>query len=133
MVAAGPPRSRQILPGPAEGTAVDHHRSGTGRRGRHHDARGQQLRRADGRHRPGPPRAVARGRRECPRTAVRGGPPQVQIDANHLLATFASATGATPIFLPAPGLLGSAAAQRSLMSDPAVQQVSARWSFLPQH
>jgi DNA-binding transcriptional regulator LsrR (DeoR family) len=58
------------------------------------------------------------------------GEPQVQIDANRLLATFASATGATPIFLPAPGLLGSAAAQRSLVSDPAVQQVSARWSEL---
>ncbi len=58
------------------------------------------------------------------------GEPQVQIDANRLLATFASATGATPIFLPAPGLLGSAAAQHSLMSDPAVQQVSARWSEL---
>ena len=58
------------------------------------------------------------------------GEPQVQIDANRLLTTFASATGATPIFLPAPGLLGSAAAQRSLMSDPAVQQVSARWSEL---
>ena len=58
------------------------------------------------------------------------GEPQVQIDANRLLTTFASATGATPIFLPAPGLLGSAAAQHSLMSDPAVQQVSARWSEL---
>jgi len=58
------------------------------------------------------------------------GGPHVQIDANRLLATFASATGAAPIFLPAPGLLGSAAAQRSLMSDPAVQQVSARWSEL---
>jgi DNA-binding transcriptional regulator LsrR (DeoR family) len=58
------------------------------------------------------------------------GEPQLQIDANRLLTTFASATGATPIFLPAPGLLGSAAAQRSLMSDPAMQQVSARWSEL---
>ena len=54
----------------------------------------------------------------------------VQIDANRLLTTFASATGAAPIFLPAPGLLGSAAARRSLMSDPAVRQVSARWSEL---
>jgi len=58
------------------------------------------------------------------------GEPQVQIDANRLLTTFASATGATPIFLPAPGLLGSAAAQHSLMSDPAVRQVSGRWSEL---
>jgi DNA-binding transcriptional regulator LsrR (DeoR family) len=58
------------------------------------------------------------------------GDPQVQIEANRLLTTFATATGATPIFLPAPGLLGSAAAQRSLMADPAVQQVSARWSGL---
>jgi DNA-binding transcriptional regulator LsrR (DeoR family) len=58
------------------------------------------------------------------------GGPHVQIDANRLLTTFASATGAAPIFLPAPGLLGSAAARRSLMSDPAVRQVSARWSEL---
>jgi len=35
------------------------------------------------------------------------GEPQVQIDANRLLTTFASATGATPIFLPAPGLLAA--------------------------
>ena len=62
--------------------------------------------------------------------AVRMHRMQMQIDANRLLTTFASATGATPIFLPAPGLLGSAAAQHSLMSDPAVQQVSARWSEL---
>ena len=63
-------------------------------------------------------------------TCRRNGGSELQIDANRLLTTFASATGATPIFLPAPGLLGSAAAQRSLMSDPAVQQVSARWSEL---
>lgn len=56
------------------------------------------------------------------------GDPRVQIEANRLLTTFAEATGATPIFLPAPGLLGSAAARRSLMSDPAVERVSARWS-----
>lgn len=58
------------------------------------------------------------------------GDPQVQIEANRLLTTFAAATGATPIFLPAPGLLGTADARRSLMSDPAVQQVTARWSEL---
>ncbi|MFC8181736.1 sugar-binding transcriptional regulator [Rhodococcus sp. NPDC057297] len=58
------------------------------------------------------------------------GDPRVQVEANRLLTTFAHATGATPIFLPAPGLLGSAAAQRSLMSDPAVENVSKRWSEL---
>jgi DNA-binding transcriptional regulator LsrR (DeoR family) len=58
------------------------------------------------------------------------GDPRVQIEANRLLTTFATATGANPIFLPAPGLLGSAAARHSLMSDPAVKQVSARWDEL---
>lgn len=58
------------------------------------------------------------------------GDPRVQIEATRLLTTFAGATGATPIFLPAPGLLRSAAARRSLMNDPAVKQVSARWSQL---
>jgi DNA-binding transcriptional regulator LsrR (DeoR family) len=58
------------------------------------------------------------------------GEPRVQTEANRLLTTFATATGAEPIFLPAPGLLASAAARRSLMADPAVQQVTARWSRL---
>jgi DNA-binding transcriptional regulator LsrR (DeoR family) len=58
------------------------------------------------------------------------GDPRVQIEANRLLTTIASATGASPVFLPAPGLLGSASAKRSLMSDPTVSQVSERWSDL---
>lgn len=58
------------------------------------------------------------------------GQPRVQADATHLLTQFAAATGAVPIFLPAPGLLGSAAARESLMADAAVQHVAARWEDL---
>ena len=58
------------------------------------------------------------------------GDPRVQVDATRLLTRLAAATGAEPIFLPAPGLLGSAAARRSLMSDPAVMQVTTRWPAL---
>lgn len=58
------------------------------------------------------------------------GEPRVQLDATRLLTSFARATGAAPIFLPAPGLLGSAAARESLMADPAVMQVTSRWPNL---
>ena len=58
------------------------------------------------------------------------GDPGVQVEANRLLTTIASATGATPIFVPAPGLIGSADAKRSLMSDPVIARVSALWSEL---
>lgn len=58
------------------------------------------------------------------------GQPRVQADATRLLTHLSAATGAEPIFLPAPGLLGSAAARESLMGDAAVQQVAARWANL---
>lgn len=58
------------------------------------------------------------------------GEPRVQLDATRLLTSFAQSTGASPIFLPAPGLLGSPAARESLMADPAVLQVTSRWPRL---
>lgn len=58
------------------------------------------------------------------------GEPRVQVDATRLLTRLASATGAAPIFLPAPGLLGTAEARRSLMADPSVEQVTSLWPDL---
>jgi DNA-binding transcriptional regulator LsrR (DeoR family) len=58
------------------------------------------------------------------------GDPGVQVEANRLLTTIASATGGTPIFVPAPGLIGSAEAKQSLMSDPVIARVSELWSKL---
>ncbi|WP_024287363.1 sugar-binding transcriptional regulator [Cellulomonas sp. KRMCY2] len=58
------------------------------------------------------------------------GEPRVQLDATRLLTSLAHATGAAPIFLPAPGLLGSPLARESLMADPAVLQVTSRWPNL---
>ncbi|HEY0187984.1 MAG TPA: sugar-binding transcriptional regulator [Cellulomonas sp.] len=58
------------------------------------------------------------------------GDPRVQVEATRLLTRLAGATGAAPIFLPAPGLLGSPAARQSLAADPAVLQVTTRWSAL---
>jgi DNA-binding transcriptional regulator LsrR (DeoR family) len=55
------------------------------------------------------------------------GDPQVQMRANHLLTTFADKTGGAPVFLPAPGLLGSGAIRNSLMADATIAQVSAMW------
>jgi DNA-binding transcriptional regulator LsrR (DeoR family) len=58
------------------------------------------------------------------------GDPRVQVEAGRLLSTFATATGAGPIFLPAPGLLGSASARASLMADESVAQVTTLWKSL---
>lgn len=58
------------------------------------------------------------------------GDPRVQVEASRLLSTFATATGAEPIFLPAPGLLGSASARASLMADESVGQVTTLWKSL---
>lgn len=58
------------------------------------------------------------------------GDPQVQVLANRLIAGFAQATGAAPVFLPAPGVLGTATARRSLTRDPAVSTVVDLWKQL---
>jgi DNA-binding transcriptional regulator LsrR (DeoR family) len=58
------------------------------------------------------------------------GDPHVQVDATRLLTQLAASTGAEPIFLSAPGPLGSARARESLMADPTVLNVSSRWPNL---
>jgi len=58
------------------------------------------------------------------------GDPRVQMQANRLMAAFAQDTGADPVFLSAPGLLGSAAARRTLMRDPTLQTVMELWPRL---
>lgn len=58
------------------------------------------------------------------------GDPRVQMQATRLIGQFASSTGAEPLLLPTPGVLGTAAARKSLMSDPAVASVTACWNDL---
>jgi DNA-binding transcriptional regulator LsrR (DeoR family) len=58
------------------------------------------------------------------------GESRVQVNATRLLTRLAASTQAEPIFLPAPGLLGSAAARDSLMDDPSVSNVAMRWPDL---
>jgi DNA-binding transcriptional regulator LsrR (DeoR family) len=58
------------------------------------------------------------------------GDPRVQMQATRLLGTFANSTGAAPVFMPAPGLLGTAAARDSLAADPAVADVMHLWGRL---
>lgn len=58
------------------------------------------------------------------------GESRVQVDATRLLTRLAAATGAEPVFLPAPGLLGSSAARESLMADASVLTVASHWPQL---
>ena len=55
---------------------------------------------------------------------------RVQMQATRLLGQLAAATGAAPVFLPAPGLLGSASARAALMADPAIGEVMDLWARL---
>jgi len=58
------------------------------------------------------------------------GDPEVQLQATRLTARLADLTGATPVFLSAPGLVGSAATRRALTADPSVAAVTALWSSI---
>ncbi|MDO8107185.1 sugar-binding domain-containing protein [Isoptericola sp. b441] len=58
------------------------------------------------------------------------GAPRVQLQATQLLGRFAAATGASPVFVSAPGLLGSASARQALMADPTLADVAALWARL---
>lgn len=58
------------------------------------------------------------------------GDPEVQIQATRLTTRLADLTGATPIFLPAPGFVGTPAARRTLINDVSVQAASKRWPNL---
>ena len=52
------------------------------------------------------------------------------MQASRLLGLLANCTGATPILMPAPGMLRSAEARDSLMLDPTVSTVIEEWSSL---
>jgi DNA-binding transcriptional regulator LsrR (DeoR family) len=51
------------------------------------------------------------------------GEARVQVQASRLISLFADATGADPVFMPAPGLLGSPSGRQVLVDDPAVRSV----------
>ena len=54
----------------------------------------------------------------------------VQAQANRLLGELATLIGASPTFVPAPGLVGGAAMRQSLLEDPAMENVAAHWKDL---
>ncbi len=58
------------------------------------------------------------------------GDPRVQVQATRLLSRFSALTGATAVFMPAPGLLGSAEARDSLFADESVRAVTEAWAGL---
>jgi len=58
------------------------------------------------------------------------GDQRVQMQATRLIALFASGTGASPVFMPAPGMLGTSAARDSLIADPTVAAVMDIWPKL---
>jgi DNA-binding transcriptional regulator LsrR (DeoR family) len=58
------------------------------------------------------------------------GAAEAQAQASRLTAGLARLTGATPVFLPAPGLVGSAATRDALSRDPSVSNVLEMYSSL---
>lgn len=54
----------------------------------------------------------------------------VQAQANRLLGELAQVIGASPTFVPAPGLVGSADVRAGLLRDPAMETVGAEWQRL---
>ncbi|SDO91139.1 DNA-binding transcriptional regulator LsrR, DeoR family [Nakamurella panacisegetis] len=58
------------------------------------------------------------------------GDPAVQMQATRLTGRLADLTGGTPVFLSAPGLVGSPAIRKALMRDPSVKEVTELWSRL---
>jgi DNA-binding transcriptional regulator LsrR (DeoR family) len=58
------------------------------------------------------------------------GAPSAQAQGNRLLTELARLIGAAPLFVPAPGLVGSKSIRDSLFGDPAVEAVAAEWERL---
>jgi DNA-binding transcriptional regulator LsrR (DeoR family) len=58
------------------------------------------------------------------------GSAEAQVQATRLTGRLAELTGARPLFLPAPGLVGSASARATLASDRLVADVMAAWDRL---
>ncbi|MET1006814.1 MAG: sugar-binding domain-containing protein [Propionibacteriaceae bacterium] len=54
----------------------------------------------------------------------------VQAEANRLLSELAGLLGASPTFVPAPGLVGTGAIRKSLLDDPAMEAVAHDWDSL---
>lgn len=58
------------------------------------------------------------------------GDPIAQVEATRIMTAFSRATGADPLFLAAPCLLGSASARDVLSADPLLTKVTALWDEL---
>ena len=58
------------------------------------------------------------------------GDPAVQMQATRLTGRLADLTGGTPVFLSAPGLVGTPAIRRALLKDPSVKEATQLWSRL---
>ena len=58
------------------------------------------------------------------------GSPEAQIQATRLTGRLADLTGAAPVFVPSPGLVGSPALRAALMDDPGVRVVQDVWADL---
>ena len=58
------------------------------------------------------------------------GSPEVQMQATRLTGRLAEVTGAEPVFVPSPGLVGSPALREALLADPGVRIVQDAWSEL---
>jgi DNA-binding transcriptional regulator LsrR (DeoR family) len=58
------------------------------------------------------------------------GDPAVQMRASQLIGSFATSTGAEAVFMPTPGMLGSAHARAALSADTSVTDVVALWERL---
>lgn len=58
------------------------------------------------------------------------GDPIAQVEATRIMTAFSTATGADPIFLAAPCLLGSASARDILTADPLLMKVTSLWDEL---
>ncbi|MET0864695.1 MAG: sugar-binding transcriptional regulator [Nakamurella sp.] len=58
------------------------------------------------------------------------GDPAVQMQATRLTDRLANLTGGTPVFLSAPGMVGTPAARKAMMNDPSISAVTALWKKL---
>jgi DNA-binding transcriptional regulator LsrR (DeoR family) len=54
----------------------------------------------------------------------------VQAEANRLLSQLAAVLGASPTFVPAPGLVGSPDVRAGLLDDPAMESIAHQWQQL---
>ena len=58
------------------------------------------------------------------------GEPQAQVQATRLTEQLAIATGATPVFLPAPGFVSSSALREAILDEPYVREAAEAWTGL---